>query len=430
MKINVETTSPIERKLTIEVPAERVDRELEQAYVQLGRRVKLRGFRPGHVPRGVLVRNFKGEVEREVVEKLVSGTFVEAATAEGVEPVAPPSVSLEGALAEGQAFKYSATVEVKPVVEPKDYKGLAVTRRVPTVGDVEVDVELAKLQESYAKLVETGGREVAEEGDYALIDHEGTIDGQPFDGGKAEGVTVKVGPGKVEEGFIAALVGKKIGETAEFEEPFPADHRNAQLRGKVAHMRMVLKGLKVRHLAALDDELAKQVGIEGIETLEQLKGRIRADLGKREAKRAESELRDALLKAALERNSFEVPPSMVERAIDAMLEGTMERFARMGVDVSQLDLDVARLRGDLREQALQQVRGALLLEAVAKVERVEVTEEDLQAELARMADELGIPVRQAQQQMRGKEARAALENRVREDKALAVLTQAAAIQTQ
>jgi trigger factor len=430
MKINVETTSPIERKLTIEVPAERVDRELEKAYDQLGRRVKLRGFRPGHVPRGVLVRNFKGEVEREVVEKLVSGTFVEAAKAEGVEAVAPPSVSLEGALAEGQAFRYSATVEVKPVVEPKDYKGLSVTRRVPTVGDAEVDVELAKLQESYAKLVETGGRDVAQEGDYALIDHEGTIDGKPFDGGKAEGVTVKVGPGKVEEGFIAALVGKKVGETAEFEEPFPADHRSEQLRGKVAHMKMVLKGLKVRQLAALDDELARHVGIEGIETLEQLKGRIRTDLGKREAKRAEAELRDALVKAALEKNSFEVPPSMVERAIDAMLEGTVERFARMGVDVNQLDLDVARLRGDLREQALQQVRGSLLLEAVAKAEQVQVTEEDLQAELSRMADELGVPVQKAQQQMRGKEARAALENRVREDKALAVLTQAAAIQTQ
>jgi trigger factor len=430
MKINVETTSPVERKLTIEVPAERVDRELEKAYVQLGRRVKLKGFRPGHVPRGVLVRNFKGEVEREVVEKLVSGTFVEAAKAEGVEAVAPPNVSLDAALSGGQAFRYTATVEVKPVVEAKDYRGLSVTRRVPVVGDAEVDAELAKLQDSYARLVETDGRDVAQDGDFATIDHEGTIDGLPFDGGKAEGVTVKVGPGKVEEGFIPQLVGKRVGETAEFEEPFPADHRNAQLRGKVAHMKVVLKGLKVKRQAALDDELARQVGIEGIETLDQLKARIRADLQKREAKRAESELKDALIKAALEKNSFEVPPSMVERAIDAMLEGTVERFARMGVDVAQLDLDVARLRADLREQALLQVRGSLLLEAVARAEQVQVTEEDLQAELARMADELGVPVQKAQQQMRGKEARAALENRVREDKALAVLTQAASIQTQ
>jgi len=430
MKINVQTTSPIERKLTIEVPAERVNEELDRAYVQLGRRVKLRGFRPGHVPRGVLVRNFKGEVEREVVEKLVSGTFLEAAKAEGVEAVAPPNVSLEGALAEGQAFKYTATVEVRPAIQPRDYKGLAVTRRAPQVGDAEVDAELQKLRESYATLVDAAGRDVAQDGDYAVIDHEGTIDGQPFDGSHAKGVTVKVGQGKVEEGFIPALLGKKVGETAEFEEPFPPDHRNPQLRGKQARMKVTLQGLKVRELAALDDALAARVGIEGIETLEQLKARIRADLGKREARRAQSELKDALLKAALEKNSFEVPPSMVERAIDAMLEGTVERFARMGVDVSQLDLDVARLRGDLREQALLQVRGALLLDAVATAERIEVTEDDLQAEVARLADEMGVPVETARKQMRGKDARAALENRVREDKALAVLEQAATIQSQ
>jgi trigger factor len=347
-----------------------------------------------------------------------------------VEAVAPPNVSLEGALAEGQVFKYSAVVEVKPVVAPRDYRGLSVSRRVPAVGDGEVDAELAKLQDSYAKLVEVTGRDVAEEGDYALIDHEGSIDGLPFEGSKAEGVTVRAAQGKVEEGFLPVLVGKKVGELAEFAEPFAADHRSEPLRGKVANMKVVLKGLKVKQLAALDDDLARQVGIEGIETLEQLKARIRADLSKREAKKAESELKDALIKAALEKNAFEVPPSMVERAIDNMLEGTMERFARMGVDVRQLDLDVARLRGDLRAQAILQVRGSLLLEAVAAAEKLEVTDEDLQAEVARMAEELGVPVQKAQQQMRGKEARAALENRVREEKALALLTQAATIQTQ
>ncbi len=430
MKINVETTSPVERKLTIEVPPERVHKELDKAYVLMGRRVKLKGFRPGHVPRGVLERNFKGEVEREVVEKLVSATFQEAAKANGVEAVAPPSVSLDGALADGQAFKFSATVEVKPVVVPRDYKGLSVTRRVPAVGDAEVEAELLKLQESYARLVEVEGRDVAQEGDYAVIDHQGTIDGLPFDGGQAEGVTVRAAQGKVEEGFLPVLVGKRVGETAEFEEPFAADHRNERLRGKLAHMRLVLKGLKTKVPATLDDELARKVGIEGIETLGQLRDRIREDLARREAKKAEAELKDALLKAALERNGFEVPPSMVERAIDQMLEGTVERFARMGVDVRQLDLDVARLRGDLREQALLQVRGALLLEAVAAAEQLEVTDDDLQAEVARLAEELGVPLRQAQQQMRGKDARAALENRVREDKALALLSQAATIQNQ
>jgi trigger factor len=270
---------------------------------------------------------------------------------------------------------------------------------------------------------------VAEEGDWGVIDHQGTIDGQPFEGSKAEGVTIRIAQGKVEEGFIPALVGRRIGETVELQEPFPEDHRNPALRGKVAHMEVTLKGLRSRHVPAADDALAKQVGIEGVETMEALRARIRSDLVAREGKKAESELRDALIKEALARNEFEVPPSMVERAIDTLIEGTAERFARMGVDMNQLQLDVAKLRGDLREQALFQVRGAVLLDAIATAERIEVTEEDLQAEASRLAAEMGMPLQAVQKQMRGKEARAALHNRVREDKALALLSAAATIQS-
>jgi trigger factor len=135
------------------------------------------------------------------------------------------------------------------------------------------------------------------------------------------------------------------------------------------------------------------------------------------------------VKAALAKNEFEVPPALVERAIDAMLEGAAERFARSGIDIRKLELDFARMRADMREQALLQVRGALLLEAIADAEKIEVTDEDLQAEAARIADELGAPLAKVQQQMRGKDAREALKNKVREDKALALLSSAANIQS-
>ena len=151
------------------------------------------------------------------------------------------------------------------------------------------------------------------------------------------------------------------------------------------------------------------------------------DLEKREARRAEAETKDALVKAALAKNEFEVPPAMVERAIDGMIEGAAERFARSGIDIRQLQLDYARMRADLREQALLQVRGRLLLEAIADAEKIEVTEEDVQAEVARLADEVGTPLAKLQQQMRGKDAREALKNKVREDKALALLSSSATI---
>jgi len=428
MKIEVESVSPVERKVTIEVDPDRVAKELESAYIGLGRRVKLRGFRPGKAPRKVLERHFRSEIEGEVAEKIVQSTFAEAVRVEDIDIVAPPHVSITEGVAEGKPLRYTARVEVKPKLSPKDYKGLEVTRRPPSVTDEDVAAEITKIQDSMAQLEPVEGRFDAQEGDWAVVDHEGTIDGKPFEGSRAEGVTVRVAPGSVAEGNLGALSGKKLGDTVEIEEPFAADHRNEELRGKTAKMKVTLKALKTRQLPQIDDALAKSLGVEGVETLEQLRARIRADLEKREARRAENELRDGLVKAALARNEFEVPPALVERAIDAMLEGAAERFARQGIDIRRLELDYARMRADLREQALLQVRGRLLLESIAETEKVDVTDEDLQAEITRIAGELGIPLAKAQQQMRGKEAREALRNKIREDKALAVLSSAATIQ--
>jgi trigger factor len=429
MKIQVESVSPIERKVTIEVDPERVAQEIELAYTGLGRRVKLRGFRPGKAPRKVLERHFRGEVESEVAEKIVQQTFAEAVRVESIDIVAPPQVSIAEGVAAGKPLRYTARVEVKPKLSPKDYKGLSVTRKPPEVTDDQVAAEITKIQESMAQLVPAEGRFEAQEGDWALIDHEGTVDGKPFEGSNAEGVTVKVAPGAIAEGNLGQLAGRKIGDTIELDEPFAADHRLESLRGKSAHMKVTLKGIKVRQLPQVDDALAKSLGIEGVETLDQLRARIRADLDKREKHRADTELKDALVKAALEKNDFEVPPALIERAIDAMIEGAAERFARSGIDIRRLQLDYARMRGDLRDQALLQVRGRLLLEAIADAEKLDVTDEDLQAETARISEELGIPLAKVQQQIRGKDANEALKNKIREDKALALMTSAATIQS-
>ena len=214
----------------------------------------------------------------------------------------------------------------------------------------------------------------------------------------------------------------------EIEEPFAADHRNEALRGKVAKMKVTLKALKTRQLPSVDDALAKSLGIEGVETLEQLRARIRADLTKREERRAENELRDGLVKAALAKNEFEVPPALVERAIDAMIEGAAERFARQGIDIRQLQLDYARMRADLREQALLQVRGACSSRPSPTPRRSRSRTRTSRRRSPGSPAELGVPLAKAQQQMRGKDARDALRNKIREDKALAVLSSAATIQ--
>jgi trigger factor len=423
MKIQVENLSPVEKKVTIEIDPERVAQELSRAYQSLGRRVKLKGFRPGKAPRHVLERNFREQVEAEVLESLVQDTFAQAVREQSIDAVAPPRVQVgEGGLAEGRPLGYTARVEVKPRLEPRDYRGLEAPRKTAEVTDQMVADELTRLQQSMAQLVPVEGRFEAQPGDFALVDHLGTMGGQPFPGGKAEGVTVQVAEGELWNGFLAALAGKKLGETLEVDQAFPADHRVAELRGQVAHLAITLKALKTRQVPALDDELAKDLALEGVATLEELRRRIRGDLEKREARRVEAETRDALVKAALQKNDFEVPPALVERAIDSMLEGTAERFARQGIDIRRLDLDVARLRADLRENALLQVKGALLLEAIADAEKIAVGDEDVQAEVARIAEELGVPLAQVQRQIRGGDSLEALKNKLREDKALAFLS--------
>src|SRR3990172_2914694 len=264
MKIEVEALSPVEKKVTVEVDPERVAKELNSAYAIIGQRVKLRGFRTGKIPRNVLERHFRDEVERDVVEKLVKATFEDAVREQDIRAVAAPRVDLEEvALQVSQPFRFTARVEVKPKLEPKDYRGMEATRRPVEVTDQMVADELTRIQEGMTQLVPVEQRFDAQDGDYAVIDHEGTIDGQSFEGGKAEGITVRVGQGDISEGSIPQIAGRKLGETFEFDQTFPADHRVEWVRGKLAHFKMTLKGIKARQIPSLDDELAKDLGVEG-----------------------------------------------------------------------------------------------------------------------------------------------------------------------
>ncbi len=423
MKIQVEKLSPVEKKVTVEIEPAEVAKEIDRAYASLGRRVKLRGFRPGKAPRTVLERNFKDQVEADVVEKLVQRSFEEATKEQDLEAVAAPRVQIaEGGIGPDRPFSYTARVEVKPVIAPKDYRGLTVTRKPVEVADATVEAEIERIHQSYAEMVPLEGRDVAEAGDWAVIDYEGSVDGKVFDGGSAKGALIQAKDGNFFAGEMAVLQGRKIGDAFETEQTFPADFRDTALAGKQGKFAITLQSLRTQKIPPLDDAFAKEVGIEGVETLPALRDRMRADLEKREKRRVEAEERDALVKGALDKNDFEVPPALVERTIDAMVENTAQRLARQGVDIRQLDLDLGRIRGDMREQALLTVKAALLLEAIALAEKIEVGAQDEQEEIQRRADEMGVPPSRLQPKGEGLQA---LRQRIREDKVVALLAAAA-----
>jgi trigger factor len=415
MKVHVETLSPIERKLSIEVEPDQVAAELGRAYRALSERVRLPGFRPGKVPRRILEQRFRDEVEDDVARKLVERSYLSAIAEHGVEAVGQPQVT--GArLVLDAPFAFQATVEVRPDVTATDYQELPLKRVKPEVSAAQVEARLEELRQRLGRLEPVEGRTVAERGDFAVVDFQGSIEGKPFEGGSGEGVTVEVAPGEVTAGNVEALVGLPVGERRETSATFPDGHPRA---GTTAVFQFTLRGLKRRVVPPLDDELAREVG--GGPTLEALRVRIRADLesaAKSEAARSE---RDQLVHALIQRNPFAVPRAMVERGVEAMLEGAFRSIARSGVDPRTLSLDLEALRGEMRPRAETEVRGALLLESIAEKEGFAVDKAEVDARIEQLVRETEQPASQVRKAYKEASQRRALELRIREEKTVEFL---------
>ncbi|HUJ25366.1 MAG TPA: trigger factor [Myxococcales bacterium] len=415
----VEDLSPVVKKVSVELTPERVKDALDQAYSSVSRTVKLKGYRQGKVPRRLVERYFGDDVKKDVAQKLVTGSIHEALAEHKLDPVAPPRVE-NGAVEPGQPFKYTATVEVRPKVEPKDYEGLEVPPVDTAVADAQVDERLEDLRKEHAMFVPVEGREVAEQGDYISADYEGFVDGAPLRGAKREGILLEVVAGSLLENKAEGLLGAKVGETRELGVTFPDDYAVEELRGKEARFQVAVKGLKKRETPQLDDAFVQDLGGEA-KTVSDLRARIRTEMETQKKERAEGEQREKVLEALVARNPVEAPPALVERNVDAMLQGMLEGFMRRGIDPRQLGLNLDRMRDELRQRALLEVKGYLLLEAIAEKEKIEATEDDLSKHFEKMAGELKQPVDKIRQAFRRNDSLDSLRARLRQDKALAFL---------
>ena len=422
MKVQVEELSPVERKLSIEVPPEQVQAELGRAYAQLGRSVRLPGFRPGKIPRRILEQRFKGEVEDDVARRLVERAYLSAISEHHLDAVGAPQLT-PVRLDQEKPFAFEARVEVRPKVDPKDYRGLPFKRVQVAVTDAEVDERLEAMRQRVARLEPVEGRTVAETGDFAIVDYTGTIQRQPFPGSAAEDVTVEVAAGDLMRGNVPELAGTVVGQKRELDHTFAADDPEASRAGKTAHFSFTLKGLKRQLVPPLDDDFAKEVG--GGETLAELKAKVRGDLETAARNRAAQDEREQLVKGLVERNPFDLPRAMIERGLDAMLDGALRMMARQGLDPSRLNLDFSSLREEMRPKAEAEVRGTLLLQAVAEKEGLSVNSEELDARIAQYATESGAPLHQVRKAFKEPEQKQALEQRVREEKTVEFLKAAA-----
>ncbi|HYI02001.1 trigger factor [Hyalangium sp.] len=417
MKVQVEELSPVEKKLSIEVDSARVADELSRAYTAIGRQVKLPGFRQGKVPRRILEQRFREQVEDDVIQRVVQTAYVEAITQHDVEPVSQPQVTNSG-LKPGSPFSFEARVEVKPKIDAKDYKEVPLKKSESAVDDAQVNEQLEKMRQSHSTLEPVTDRDVARAGEFATVDYDATIDGQPFTGSKAEGVTAEIVPGELVDSNIAALEGVKVGDTKEIDYAFPPDYRVEEVKGKTARFKLHLKGIKEKKVPDLNDELAKELGAP---TVDELRAKVKSNLEATARSKAQNEDREALIKALIERNPFEVPKAMVERAIDSMLEGAMRQMQRSGLDVGNLGLDFMRLRDEMRERAVQEVKGTLLFEAIALKEGIQATDADMDKKIEELATEAGQPVANVRKYFKSQDDRFGLNLRLREEKTIEFL---------
>ncbi len=385
MKASVEEISSIKKKVSIEIPEDQVTQEVESFYKDLGKKAKIKGFRPGKVPRDILERYFKDYIKTEVIQKLIQDTYPQALSEANLQPVSPPVVD-PGEFENGKPFQYSAVIEVKPDIKLEGYTGLKIEGKKEEVKDEEVGERLKALQNLHANLKAISEARPIQAGDYVIIDYEASMDGKPLEGGKAIDFTVEVGSGQFIPALEEKLIGLKSEEEKEIEVSFPEDYGYKKWAGKTISFHVKIKEIKEKILPPLDDEFAKDLG--DYASFEELKAKLKGEIEKEKELGLERQLKDQVVDQLLEANPFEVPDSLVEEQAKAMVSDTKLRLAAQGVVLKNLSVSEEKLQEDYKVMAQKQVKTFLILEKIAGQEGIAVTDDEADDRLREMSERM------------------------------------------
>lgn len=386
MKVNWEKKEDHQGVLTVEVEEAKVNAALDTAFKKVRKDVTIPGFRKGKIPRKLFEARFGVEaLYQDAVDLLLPESYAQAIEKAGIEPVVQPEIDVEQ-IEKDQPFIFKATVTVKPEVELGPYMNLEIPEKDFSVKEEDIDNELERMRERVAELEVID--EKAQEKDYVIIDFEGSIDGEKFEGGEAENYSLELGSGQFIPGFEDQLIGCKAGENKEVVVTFPEDYHQKSLAGKEATFKVSIKEVKRKNLPELDDEFAKD--ISEFDTLEELKADVKKKLEEEKAREAEQYKQDTVVDQATENATVDIPEVMVEQEVDQLLEHYEHQLKMQGLNLAQYlqltDQDEDTLREQYKEVAEKRVKRGLVLEAIAKKENIEVSEEDVEAELKKLAD--------------------------------------------
>ena len=399
MSVKWEKQEGNEGVLTVEVDADTFNKALDDAFKKVVKQVSIPGFRKGKVPRGLFEQRFGVEaLYQDALDILLPVEYPKAVEEAGIEPVDRPEIDVEK-IEKGENLIFTAKVTVKPEVKLGEYKGLGVEKDDTAVTDEDVQNELKSLQERQAELVVKEDGKV-EEGDTVVLDFEGFVDGEAFEGGKAENYSLEVGSGSFIPGFEDQLVGLEAGAEKDVEVTFPEEYHAEELAGKPAVFKVKIHEIKAKELPELDDEFAKDVD-EEVETLAELTEKTKKRLEEAKENEADAKLREELVLKAYENAEIDIPQAMIDTELDRMMKEFEQRLQMQGMN---LDLyfqfsgqDENALKEQMKEDAEKRVKSNLTLEAIAKAEDLQVSDEEVEEELSKMAEAYNMPVENIKQ---------------------------------
>jgi len=422
LKVDFVEESAVRKALVFQIEPEVVQTEIETSAREYSRRIRLPGFRPGKIPPEVVKKRFHSEILGEAAERIVNRVVFEELEGRGLKPVAAPQVK-DLSIEEGRPMAFRAVFETLPIVEVPEWKGLRVTARGPSVTDEDLERELDRLRDEAARFEPVEGRP-AQRGDHVLLD----LAWRPVEGGKGgrdDNALIEIGNPGNHEDMNRGLEGMTGGETRQIDVSWAADAAPA-VAGKTVRYTVTLKGIKRKVVPEADDEFAKDLG--EFDSLPELKEKLRRQLLVADERRAEREVKAALVEALAQRAGFEVPEALVERHMTARAEGLARGLAWRGIDPRRAGLDWREYRESTREDSVKAARADILLDEIARREGIDVSEPELEAELARLAERAGKSKEALRLQLQRDGDLGALRARIREEKTLDLLKANASIE--
>ena len=387
MSVQVEKLEKNMAKLTVEVSAEDFKAAIKKAFNKNKNRFAIPGFRKGKAPQAMIEKMYgEGVFYEDAADEAINASYAEAMKESGLDIVSRPEVTIEK-IGKDEPFVYSALVAVKPEVTLGQYKGVEVEKADASVSAEDVEAELKKVQEQNARLLTVEDRGV-EDGDQTVIDFEGFVDGKGFEGGKAEDYPLTIGSHSFIDTFEEQLIGKKIGEECEVNVTFPTEYHAADLAGKPATFKVTVKEIKVKELPELNDEFASEVS--EFDTLDEYKKDVEKKLVEKKEIEANSKNEDAVVAKVVENATMEIPDKMIDAQAENMVQDMARRMQSQGLSLDMYlkytGMTVEQMKEQARPDAEKRIRTRLVLEAVAQAENIQISDEKVDEEVAKMAE--------------------------------------------